>query len=97
MSKTILVPIDGSEYSRKALAFAAELCTKLDGKLSLLHVLQSLPHDRTLVLGAAAITVHTTHDELKDIGARVIDAARDDAAAHGCTDVDTKVVLGDPA
>ena len=75
MSKTILVPVDGSEHSRKALEFATELCAKFDGRLSVLHVLQSLPHDRVMVLGAAAISVHTTGDELKEIGAKVIDAA----------------------
>jgi nucleotide-binding universal stress UspA family protein len=97
MSKTILVPVDGSEHSKKALEFAAELGTKFEGQLSLFHVLQSLPLDRTLILGAAAITVHTTGDELEDVGVKVIAAAREIAAAHGCTDVEAKAVLGDPA
>ena len=97
MSKTILVAVDGSEHSKKAVEFAAELCSKFDGKLSLLHVLQSLPHDRTLVLGAAAITVHTSTDDLEDIGAKVIDAARQAAAAHGVSNMESKALLGDPA
>jgi nucleotide-binding universal stress UspA family protein len=80
MSKTILVPVDGSEHSKKALEFAAELGTKFEGQLS-----------------AAAITVHTTGDELEDVGVKVIAAAREIAAAHGCTDVEAKAVLGDPA
>ena len=97
MSKTILVPVDGSEHSRKALEFAADLCKRYEGKLSLLHVLQSLPMDRTLVLGAAAITIHTTGKELEDIGAKVIDAARKLAAEHGVSDVEAQAVVGDPA
>jgi len=97
MSRTILVPVDGSEHSKKAVAFAADLCNSTGAKLSLLHVVQSLPHDRTLVLGAAAITVNMTGEELKDIGAKVLDAAKAHAGEHGCGDVDTKVVLGDPA
>jgi nucleotide-binding universal stress UspA family protein len=97
MSRTILVPVDGSEHSRKALDFAAELCTGLGAKLSLLNVVQSLPHDRTLVLGAAAITVHMTPEELKDVGAKVLDAAKAQAENDGVQQIETSVVLGDPA
>lgn len=98
MSKTILVPVDGSEHSKKALEFAADLCARLDGgKLSLLHVAQSLPHDRTLVLGGAAISVRASPDELEEVGRKVIDAAREIAAEHGCTQVDASSELGDPA
>lgn len=97
MSKTILVPVDGSEHSRKALAFAAEICGKFDGKLLLLHVPQSLPHDRTLVLGAAAITMHSTGDELAAIGSKVLDAAKQLASQHGCKTVETLTRSGDPA
>ena len=97
MSRTILVPVDGSEHSQKALEFAADLCGKTGAKLSLLHVVHALPHDRVLVLGAAAITVNMTGEELRDVGAKVIDAAKAYAAEHGCSDVEAEVVLGDPA
>ena len=97
MSKTILVPVDGSEHSKKALEFAADYCAGKGGQLFLLHVVQSLPHDRTLVLGAAAITIHDTRDNLEKAGAKVIEAAKQVAAEHGCRSVDTKSVLGDPA
>ena len=97
MSRTILVPVDGSEHSQKAVDFAADLCSTMGAKLSLLHVVQSLPHDRVLVLGAAAITGNMTGEELRDVGAKVIDAAKEHAAKRGCSDVYSKVVLGDPA
>lgn len=97
MSKNILVPVDGSEHSKKALEFAAELCGKFDGKLTLLHVPQSLPHDRTLVMGAAAITMHSTGDELAAAGSKVIDAAKQVASQHGCKNVQAQTVSGDPA
>jgi nucleotide-binding universal stress UspA family protein len=97
MSKTILVPVDGSEHSKKALEFAAELCSRFDGRLSLLHIPQSLPHDRTLILGAAAITMHSTGDELAAAGSKVLDAAKQLAAGHGCRQVEAQSVAGDPA
>jgi len=97
MSRTIVVPVDGSEHSRKALEFAADLCTRMGGKLYLLHVVQSLPLDRTLVLGAAAISVNMTGEELREVGTKVMDAAKAEAAKLGCTDVECDVVLGDAA
>ena len=97
MSKTILVPVDGSEHSRKALDFACELASALDGKLHLLHVAQPMIENRTLVLGAAAVTMHATPKELEEAGHKVIEAAKAVAAEQGCKQVETEVTGGDPA
>src|SRR4051812_5035241 len=43
---TILVPIDFSEYSRRALDYAAGLARSTGSQLILLHVVQSFPVDR---------------------------------------------------
>jgi nucleotide-binding universal stress UspA family protein len=97
MSKNILVPVDGSEHSKKALEFACELANKFDGKLHLVHVAQALHQDKTLVLGAAAVTIHASREELEKVGRKVIDAAKQLAAHHGCGDVGAEVMTGDPA
>lgn len=97
MSKIVLVPVDGSQHSKKALELATELCNGFEGELSLLHVVQSLPQDRTLALGGAAITVHDTGAALERIGGQLMDAARQLAAEHGCPVAGTKLVAGDPA
>lgn len=97
MSKTILVPVDGSEHSRKALEFACELASGLDGKIHIVHVAQPTIENRTLVMGAAAITMHATPKELEQAGHKVIEAARSVAARHGCKDVESEVTGGDPA
>lgn len=39
----ILVPIDFSEFSKQALGYAIDLATKLQARLTLLHVIQPLP------------------------------------------------------
>ena len=39
----VLVPLDFSDYSTQALDYAMELAHKLQARLTLLHVLQSLP------------------------------------------------------
>lgn len=97
MNKNILVPVDGSEHSKKALEFACELAAKLHGKLHLVHVAQALHQDKTLVLGGAAITIHSSQEELEKIGRKVIEAAEQLATQHGCGDVEAEVLEGDPA
>ena len=48
MSKMILLPIDGSEPSLRAVSFAAELAVALQASILLLHVLDRLPARRQL-------------------------------------------------
>ena len=45
--KKILVPVDGSEYSRRATAYAAEMAKITDGEIMLMHCHKSFP----MVLG----------------------------------------------
>ena len=97
MSKAILAPVDGSQNSKKALEFACEYASKFGASIHLLHVAQPLHNDKTLVLGAAAITVHASREELEAAGKQVIDAAKEVAAKHGCKDVTSQVEGGDPA
>ena len=97
MSKTILVPVDGSEHSRKALQFACEIARGLGGKLHLVHVAQPMIENRTLVLGAAAVTMHASPKELEEAGHKVIAAAKAVAAEQGCEEVEAEVIGGDPA
>jgi nucleotide-binding universal stress UspA family protein len=42
-SQRFLVPIDLSEYANQALDYAVNLAGKLDARLMLLHVIQSIP------------------------------------------------------
>jgi len=42
MFKNILVAVDGSEHSKKALNYALELAEKFDGKITLIHVYSSV-------------------------------------------------------
>jgi len=43
MLKMILLPVDGSESSLRAVSFAAELAAELQASVLLLHVLERLP------------------------------------------------------
>lgn len=97
MAKRLLVPVDGSEQSRKALEFACELARGMGYSLHLIHVAQSLPHDRVMVLGGAHVTIHASREDLERAGKDVLDACRKLAAEHGLTEPETEVVAGDPA
>ena len=97
MINRMLVPVDGSEHSRNALEFACDLAKKYKAKMRLLHVVQAPSGSHTLVLGATAISVQTTREQLQEIGHKIIEAARQYAEGLGCHDVDTQIEGGPPA
>jgi nucleotide-binding universal stress UspA family protein len=55
MLQKILVAVDGSEYSKKALDFACELAAKFNASLHIVHVPQGAAADRVMVLGGASV------------------------------------------
>ncbi len=97
MIKTILVPVDGSAHSRKALEFAAELASRYQASMHLLHIAQQPMADQVLTLGAASIMVSGTRADLDKAGRKVIEAAADLARRGGAADITTEVTSGDPA
>lgn len=96
MIKNILVPVDGSGHSKKALELACDLAGKYGAELHLLHVVQPAAEAYTMVLGAAAVTIEASREELEEAGAKVVDAAQQYAASHGCEKFHTEVTDGPP-
>jgi len=97
MIKRILVPIDGSQHSKKALEFACDLATKYDAGLHLLHIVQAVAGEYTLVLGGAAVTIDANQDELKKAGADLMSSAQKLADEQGCRIAETHTEGGVPA
>lgn len=97
MGKKILVPVDGSEYSQKALEFACEFAEKFDGTLHILHVPQGTAADRVMVLGGASIMIHATPDEIEKAGQELIDSAVKLAQDRTGETVSSELRAGDPA
>lgn len=97
MSKLILVPVDGSEHSQKAIEFAADWAKTHDGQLHLLHVPEPMTGDEVLVLGGASLTLHATREELEEAGHEILKAAVEVAQNAGQKKVETSLVIGDPA
>ena len=96
MIDSILVAVDGSEGSKKAMDLACELGKKHGASLHVIHVAQSPPGKRVLALGAAAVSVEATSEELKKVGEQVVNSARDIAMSNGLDDITVSVVGGDP-
>ncbi|MCP4489455.1 MAG: universal stress protein [Gammaproteobacteria bacterium] len=97
MINKILVPLDGSDLSKKALIFACEMALRYDSSLSLLHVVQALDGQHTMALGEAAITVETTHEELEEAGCKVMEAAVEIVDILGCKLDKQQIESGSPA
>ena len=89
MYKKILVPMDGSEHSHKALAFAIDLAEKYDAALSLLYVVMSQPVPDSI--GDFGDWVYE-----QEAGAKVMSACEKQAKDHGLTSVETSVQKGQP-
>lgn len=97
MLEHIIVAVDGSEYSQKALEFACQLAEKFDGSLHIVHVPQGAAADRVMVLGGASVMLHAGHEQIEEAGRTLIEAAR--KIAEGCLPgkVTTELRGGDPA
>ena len=97
MLQEILVAVDGSEYSKKALEFACELARKFDGSLHIVHVPQGSAADRVMVLGGASIMSHAGREQIEKAGRTLIEAAREIAEEKLPGNVTTELRGGDPA
>ena len=98
MFKNILVAIDGSESSTKALETAAELAGKFGGKLHLLHVVREMqvPLNPGL-MDASENMERQRHDILNSAGEQLINQAKRSVESKGIDAVETDVGSGDPA
>ena len=97
MINKILVPLDGSAHSKKALEFACELAKKFDSQLHLLHVVQPPVSTQTIGIGASAIRTNFFQKDLDEIGRNLIEAAKQIAIDHDCNNVETQIEAGLPA
>lgn len=97
MLDKILIALDGSEYSKKALEFACELAEKFDGTLHIVHVPQGAAADRVMVLGGASVMIHAGREQLEKAGRTLIEAAREFAETTLRDKVTTELRGGDPA
>ena len=92
----ILIPIDGSSHSKKALEFAADFALRYTAKLCILHVLQNSPGSDTISLGAASVTIEASQKNLDESARELMETAKKVATDMGCSDVETITRGGHP-
>ena len=92
----ILIPIDGSPHSKKALKFAVDLALRYPAKLCILHVLHNSPGSDTISLGAASVTIEADQEKLDESARELLETAKKVATDMGCSDVETIARGGHP-
>ena len=97
MFSRILIPIDGSPYSKKALEFGCDFAKKYDASITLLHVAYDSAHEQTMVLGSSAVTFQIDQEEVDQTGRFILDAGYSLAAELGCPSIQTRLKRGKPA
>ena len=78
MFKRLLVPVDGSKYSRRAVAMAIELATSCGGIVYLLHVIRnlSLPQEILDMIATGEVT-ESRMEILEDSAQIILSSARE--------------------
>jgi len=97
--KRILVPTDGSGHARKAIELATDMALQYDATLYLLHVVSEskIPEDVLDYIKVEKIDEPPERVYLQKIGEGIVAAAEREAKKKGVKEVNTDVVLGDPA
>ena len=101
MFQNILVPVDGSEHAKRAVQAAAELATKFESQLTLLHVMpRAGSHRIPAELQEFARAEHLTVNEaeiLQNVATSIVERAKIQAQSEGVKNANTAVEIGDAA
>lgn len=96
MYRKILVPVDGSDRAGKALTHTMELAQKLGAKVTLMHIVPSLPPYVNTAVDRLGQAQQTIVEELIRNGKEMLEELLSAVAGKG-VDVDLYTVMGQPA
>lgn len=96
MFSKILVPVDGSESSWRALRQAVTLRDKFEGKLLVVTVIQPYNNAALLAVPLDRNIISQSNEELERIGGEVLKMAKD-IAGDDPAQVEYKLEIGHPS
>ncbi|MGO4999019.1 universal stress protein [Oceanisphaera sp. W20_SRM_FM3] len=97
MYKSLLVAIDGSKQSEKALTLACHLARQDNAELHIVHAPEVLQHPAVMIWGIGAVSLGDSPEDLEATGNKIVTRAVQEANAFGVTKVQAHVVRGEPA
>jgi len=99
MIKKILVPVDGSEHSNKAIDLSVNMTMQNDSALYFLHVAREteIPNAILDYMRSEGIKESAHSVYLQVVENQIITPAKDKAIEKGVKDIKTSVIYGDPA
>lgn len=97
MINKILVPVDGSKQSDKALEFACNLAEKYGATLLIQHTVETTLHEHAMFMGSAGFAFDLDEEEIQKAGKAVIEAATKIVDQHGHVAAETVIAHGSPA
>ena len=98
MFQTILVAVDGSRHSKRAVDVAVDLARQYGASVHLLHVIRNLALPREILdMIAAGEVTESRMEILQDSAEIILDNAREKFVEAGLSDVESHYVIGDPA
>ena len=98
MFKRILVPVDGSRHSRRAVEVAGDMAKYSGAEVWLLHVIRdlSLPREILEMIAAGEVT-ESRRELLEDSADIILDNARQALGKSGVEPASAEYVFGPPA
>ena len=96
MFKKILVPVDGSEGSWRALADALEIGGKFGSELVVVNVIQPFNNAALLAMPGGSVILDRDNTELEEIGNHILELAKEKVGAYPQT-VEYLVEVGHPS
>ena len=93
----ILIPVDGSKQSDKALHFACSIADKYEARLHVQHTVEVTLNEHAMFLGSSGFAIEASDEEIQAAGNNVIESAMKIIDEYGCQLVETEIVHGSAA
>ena len=98
MFKKIVVPVDGSESSWRALEQASVLAGKFEGSLLVMTVIQPYNNAALLAVPLDHNIISRSNADLEEVGKEILARAREKVAEYGFAgQADYRIELGNPS